>query len=269
MSVAPRTRSLNIQLDLLCCLYYNNDNTPLQRGFAIDLVGYLRVSTDRQAEEGLGLDVQENACRQWARVNKHRLAVVSREEGVSGAKELEHRPALGEVLRMVRAGDVGGILVYRLDRLARDLVLQESLLAEIRRMGGQVFTTSAAEAGYLEDDPEDPSRRLIRQVLGAVNEYERSMISLRLRSGRRLKAEKGGYAFGSPPFGTQAKERELVRVPAEWTTVERIRELNASGSSLRQICQALEVEGRLTKRGGTRWHPTVVRAILERSKAAA
>ncbi len=58
-------------------------------------------------------------------------------------------------------GTVGGIAVYRLDRLARDLVLQEQLLAEVRRMGGQLFTTSAAEAGYLADDPDDPSRRLI------------------------------------------------------------------------------------------------------------
>ncbi len=82
-------------------------------------------------------------------------------------------------------------MVYRLDRLARDLILQETLLAEITAAGGQVFSTMPGEQAVIEDDPEDPSRRLIRQVLGAVAEYERSLIRLRLRNGRRRKAERG------------------------------------------------------------------------------
>ncbi len=140
------------------------------------LVAYLRVSTDRQAEHGLGLDVQEAAIKAWAKQNGHRIVLWTRDEGVSGSNGLETREALPEALGAVQGRTAAGIAVYRLDRLARDLVLQEQLLAEIKRMGGQLFTTSAAEADYLEDDPSDPSRRLIRQILGAVNEYERSMI---------------------------------------------------------------------------------------------
>ena len=67
----------------------------------------------------------------------------------------------------------------------------------------------AAEAGYLGDDPDDPSRTLIRQVLGAVSQYERSMIALRLRSGRRRNASQGGYAYGAPPFGFKAEDGEV------------------------------------------------------------
>ena len=66
-------------------------------------------------------------------------------------------------------------------------------------------STSTAEAGYLGDDPDDPSRTLIRQVLGAVSQYERSMIALRLRSGRRRKAQHGGYAFGAPRSATEPR----------------------------------------------------------------
>jgi DNA invertase Pin-like site-specific DNA recombinase len=80
---------------------------------------------------------------------------------------------------MLRTKEADALIVYRLDRLARDLVLEEQLLAEAWRMGAVVFSTSAGESAYLEDDPLDPSRRLIRQVLGAVNEYERAMIGLR------------------------------------------------------------------------------------------
>jgi DNA invertase Pin-like site-specific DNA recombinase len=67
----------------------------------------------------------------------------------------------------------------------------------VRRLGGGAFSTSAAESGYLVDDPDDPSRKLIRQILGAVSEYERAMIPLRLRSGRHRKAKHGGFAYGA------------------------------------------------------------------------
>jgi DNA invertase Pin-like site-specific DNA recombinase len=234
----------------------------------VQLAGYLRVSTDKQAEHGLGIEIQEAAIRKWARSETHRIKLWFRDEGVSGSNGLDARDELPKALGALRDGEVAGVVVYRLDRLARDLVLQEQLLAEIRRMG-ELYSTSASEADYLRDDPDDPSRALIRQILGAVNEYERSMIKLRLRSGRRRKAEKGGYAYGAPPFGTEARDRGLVRIPEEWATVERIRDLRSSGESLRGICTVLESEGRTTKRGGTRWHPAVVAKVLGRSEVPA
>lgn len=229
------------------------------------IASYLRVSTDRQAEEGLGLDVQAAACQKWAKASGHRIVAAYRDEGISGSNGLDTRIGLTDALTALRDGQVAGIVVYRLDRLARDLVLQESLLAEIRRLGGELFTTSAAEAGYLADDPDDPSRRLIRQVLGAVNEYERSMIALRLRSGRRAKAERGGFAYGSPALGYRAEGGELVDVADEQTTVARIVELHGAGASLRTICDTLTAEGRQTKRGSTAWHPQTVARIIRRA----
>ena len=77
-------------------------------------------------------------------------------------------------------------------------------------MGVTVCSTSAAEDAYLADDPADPSRRLIRQVLGAVSDYERAMGRLRLAAGRRHKTDAGGSAFGAPPFGYRSERGELV-----------------------------------------------------------
>jgi DNA invertase Pin-like site-specific DNA recombinase len=130
-------------------------------------------------------------------------------------------------------------------------------------MHADVFSTSAAEASYLGDDPDDPSRKLIRQVLGAVNEYERAMISLRLRSGRRRKAENGGYAYGSPPFGWRAVGRELVEDAAEQEALRRMRELRAAGRSYRDIAATLSAEGHEPKRGAS-WYPMTVREVLRR-----
>ena len=115
----------------------------------------------------------------------------------------------------------------------------------------------------MTDDPDDPSRRLIRQVLGAVSEYERSMISLRLRAGRRRKGEKGGFAYGSPPLGWRAERGQLVVDEAEAEAVARMVELRNDGASLREIATVLTDEGHRTKRGA-RWHPqTVARALQD------
>lgn len=221
------------------------------------LVAYLRVSTDKQAEEGLGLEVQEQAIRGWARKNGHRLVEVFIDAGVSGSNGLETRRELPEALEALRDGAAAGLVVYRLDRLARDLVLQEQLLMEIRKLGGQVFSTAGGEQDYLVDDPDDPSRRLIRQVLGAVNEYERGMIRLRLRRGQQRKAEKGGYAGGRPRYGFRARDKELVPAPEERAVIERVRRMRRAGRSYRQIAAELEGEG-IRPRSGGRWHPTML-----------
>jgi DNA invertase Pin-like site-specific DNA recombinase len=229
----------------------------------VKVAAYRRVSTDRQAEEGLGLEVQEHAIRDWARTNRHRISSWHADEGISGSNGLEHRDGLADALDTLKAGAADGLVVYRLDRLARDLVLQEQLLADVRRMGAAVFSTSNAEAAYLLDDPDDPSRTLIRQVLGAVNEYERAMITLRLRAGRRRKHETGGYAYGSPPYGYRSQRGTLIAHPGEQRTLERMRQLRADGHSYRSIASILTTEGHMPKRGTT-WHPMTIRQILSR-----
>lgn len=230
----------------------------------VKIVAYLRVSTDRQAEEGLGLEVQRHAIRTWAAKEGHRVIEWCSDEGISGSNGLDTREALASALALVRASRAGGIVVYRLDRLARDLIVQETLLAEVKRLGGTLFSTVNSEAAYLVDDPDDPSRKLIRQVLGAVSEYERSMIALRLRSGRRLKSHQGGYAYGSPPLGYRAESGQLVREEGEAVAVARARELRAQGKSLREIAGVLETEGHHPKRGG-RWHPTTLARTIARA----
>jgi DNA invertase Pin-like site-specific DNA recombinase len=212
----------------------------------VKVVGYVRVSTNGQAEDSFGRDVQRQAVKVWAKANHYRFVAIISDEGVSGARELDNRAALADALEMLRSGEVAGVVVPRLDRLTRDLVLPEQLHAEIRRHGGQLFSCSEGEAGYLADDPDDPSRRLIRQVLGAVSEYERSMIVLRLRSGRRRKAEKGGYVYGRPPYGYAARDGALVPIESEQATMTRLRELSDGGQSLRSICTTLAAEGSRT-----------------------
>lgn len=229
------------------------------------IVGYVRVSTDAQVEQGLGLEVQEQQLRAWAKAHGHKIVEIFVEPGVSGAKGLEDRPALAEALHALRHGLAGGLVVPRLDRLARDLVLQEQLLAEVKRLKAQAFSTMAGEDAYLVDDPDDPSRKLIRHILGAVSEYERAMISMRLRSGRARKAANGGYATGAPPLGLRAVGGALVEDPDEGRVLDRLLTLRTDGRSLREIAALLTAEGLRPKRSD-RWHPETVRKALVRAQ---
>ena len=151
-----------------------------------------------------------------ARQDGHEIMSWHADEGTSASNGLDTRDALSDAVGEICEDRADGLVIYRLDRLAPDLILQETLLAEIAGLGGQVFSTFAGEQDVITDDPEDPSRRLIRQVLGAVAQYQRSLIRLRLRSDRRGKAERGRHACGSAPPGWRGDEGAPVG-PAEAT----------------------------------------------------
>jgi len=218
-------------------------------------------------ERACGFRVQERAIRQWASSHGHRLVALHQDAGVSGSDGLAGRVALADVLAGIPK-EVAAVVVYRLDRLARNLILQEQLLAEVWRRGGQVFSTAEGESGVVSDDLGDPSRRFIRQLLCAVAENERAMIALRLTRGRARKSEAGGFAYGSPPFGWRAEDGVLVRDDREQVALGRIKELAAAGSSLREVARVLRQEGHRPKRGG-RWHPEIIRRLLNSSEGDA
>lgn len=225
-------------------------------------IGYIRVSTEKQADEGLGLAVQEQAIRTWAKREGVRLVAVARDEGLSGTLDAQDRPALTEALAAIADGQADALVVARLDRLARVLTVQEGVLAQVWKHGGRVFTTEGGEV--LADDPEDPARTAMRQMMGVFAQLERGMIAARLRAGRRLKAERGGYAYGAPHYGARAEDRALVEDPAEVEAIAYAMRLRAEGASYRAIAEALTEAGHRPKRSDT-WYPMSVARIVARA----
>ena len=233
------------------------------------LVAYLRVSTETQAVDGLGLDVQRKGIRQWARANGHRVVLWTSDAGVSGSNGIETRKGLLEALNALRDGTAEGLVVYRLDRLARSLTVQESALAKVwgldeeaknrERTARRMFSVDLGEIH--PDDPDDPMRTALRQMVGVFAQLERGMIAARMRAGRREKAERGGYAQGAPPFGYKAQGGNLVREEREAATLARIIELRSSGASLNVIANRLNAEGLRPKRS-ERWHSETVRRVV-------
>src|SRR5262249_10380326 len=187
------------------------------------LAAYVRVSTNGQAEAGLGLDVQRDAIEKWAAANGHRVVAWFEDAGVSGANGLESRVGLADALAALENRTADGLVVYKLDRLARQLTTQEGTLAKVWALGAAVFTVDLGEVP--RDDPDDPMRTALRQMVGVFAQLERGMIAARLRAGRRLKAERGEYATGAPPYGWRAVGGELEAVPAEQDVIATIRDL--------------------------------------------
>lgn len=215
--------------------------------------------------KGEGMQIQRRAITAWAKVQGHRIIAWCEDEGVSGTTEALSRPGLLCAMGRLQ-DDAQGVVVWRLDRLARDVIVQEAFLRDLHRQGRQLFSTVDSEQAVLGDDAADPGRKMVRTMLGAVATYEKEMAVLRMTAGRVAKANKGGWAsFGRVPYGYRSDNARLVPVPEEQAVIARMRELRSEGLSLRAIAEALEAEGHQPKRGAA-WHPTSLARILEREE---
>lgn len=227
------------------------------------LLAYLRVSSAGQLD-AWGLDRQEAAVREYARVGGHRITAWYRDEGVSGTSEALDRPQLAAAIRDLRPG-IDGILVADLDRFARSLTVQEAALGVIWRAGGRVFTAAGGEVHT--DDPDDPGRTLIRQVMGAVIEFEKRQAVKRMRGGMLAKAAAGRKATGSYAFGYRGdgtgRERDAVPDADEQRVIRLIAEMRDAGASYREVCAAL-IAGEHPSKRGRRWQPMTVKRIYDR-----
>jgi DNA invertase Pin-like site-specific DNA recombinase len=229
------------------------------------LVAYLRVSTTGQLD-GYGFDVQRKHIRAYAKAHGHRI-VAEYSDAVSGAKDTADRPGLLEALQELRKPpSADGLIVGKLDRLARQLTTQEAILSLIWREGGTVYTAEDGEV--LRDDPDDPMRTAIRQVQGVFAELDRKTVVKRLRDGRRVKAETGRHAVGVYAYGTQGvgkgRDRDAGENPDEQAAVQRIVELRRAGKSYREIATALDTEG-LKPRRAAAWQANSVRNVALRA----
>lgn len=213
---------------------------------------YLRVSGRGQVD-GDGFPRQLNAVELYAASHNLKVKKVFREEGISGTKELENRPALQELLTAINHSDVRVVIIERLDRLARDLMVQETIIGDLRKRG--IELVSVAEPDLCSDDP---SRKLVRQIFGAISEYEKCMIVLKLRGARQRMKARTGRCEGMKAFGEGRTERKAVN---------RIVELRATGLAMDKIALTLNEEG-LKPKYGVQWYGSSVRNVLNRNMAS-
>jgi DNA invertase Pin-like site-specific DNA recombinase len=223
-------------------------------------VGYIRVSTPGQVEDGVSLDAQEAKVRAWADLNGASEVVIFRDEGISG-KRSDNRPGLQAALGAIGKGDA--LIVYSLSRLSRStkdtLVLAEILLkkeADLVSLSEKIDTTTAAG-------------KMVFRMLAVLSEFERDQISDRTRFALAHKKANGEKTGGDCPFGYKVRKGKLYRHAGEQKAVRLILGLAGKGASLRAICRNLEAAGVARKRGSRTWAPVAVLRVIQREGKAA
>jgi DNA invertase Pin-like site-specific DNA recombinase len=222
-------------------------------------LGYVRVSTTDQAERGQGLNIQRRGIREYCRAHRLLLLEILGDDGISGASGLQGRPGLAEALTRIERHEASVLVLFRLDRLARDLLLQETVVERLRLGGGSVVSVSEPDV-----DSNEPTRILIRQVLGAISQYEKTLLKARMAAGRKLKAQRGGYTGGIPRFGYSAFRHEYVPLESEQRIISRIKVQRAEGATFQAIADGLNTDGLPAKLGGS-WHRGGIMRVIRQN----
>lgn len=215
---------------------------------------YTRVSTAQQID-GDGHPRQEAACYDFIDAKGAWEVVRTFNEQTSGTVEAMDRKILSECIELCGAAfDVHTIVVERADRIARDLIVSELFFRECARRGIEVYSADSGEE--LVNSDADPSRKLIRQVLGALAQWEKSSTAKKLLAGRKRTKELTGFPCGGKPvFGTKPEQVKWV-----W----RILRMHRDGQSTAGIRNRLNYYGpyRLEKIR-KHWFPGQISRVIE------
>lgn len=217
-------------------------------------IGYIRVSTENQAEFGVSLKAQETKIRAMAEVQGADLAEIISDGGES-AKNLT-RPGMARLLSIIDAGKVDTVIIAKLDRLTRSVKDLAELLEKFERRN--VSLVSVAESL----DTRTAAGRLVLNVMASVSQWERETIGERTKDALAHKKGKG-ERVGTVPFGFRlaADGLHLEENPQEQAIVSRVQELKAAGYTLREIAAELNRQGFTTRRGSAWQHVYVLNVL--------
>jgi DNA invertase Pin-like site-specific DNA recombinase len=183
----------------------------------LKLIGYLRVSTVRQKDEGYSLEAQRQAIERYCQAHDYRLVALE-EESESAVKA---RPVFNKVFQQVlnSDGSLDGLIVAKLDRLGRSVKDLADIAAELREREKQLISVQD------HIDTSSSNGKLLFHILSAIAEYERELLIERTKAGRAL-AEKKGVICHRP------------RKPLD---LELLKELKQRGVSHRRMAKLLGV----------------------------
>lgn len=235
---------------------------------------YIRVSTERQVEEGYSVAAQKLNLTKFAEDQGWMVYDMYADEGISG-KNVEDRPEVQRLIGDIKAGKVNVVVLYKFDRLTRDARDTEDFIKLIQDFGIQVFTLSGGSV-----DVSTATGRFSVRISGAVAQLEREQTIERVKFAFKQKVEEGyTLATYTQCYGYERKihEKDITINPTEAKVVKRIFEMYANGKSFTEIAKMLNAEavptklnGKEVKKRGTNepyviqsvWMPKTIRLIL-------
>lgn len=219
------------------------------------VVGYIRVSTAKQADAGHSLEAQKAKLDAYCALYGLDLVEVYADEGAS-ASSMQGRAGLAMALADVRTGRADGILVAKLDRLTRSTRDLGVILDECNKKGWALL--SVAE----QLDTASAAGRLVVGILGVVGQWERETIAERTSEAMQSMRTRGLYTGGKVPYGFELVDGQLVECAAEQLVIEAVKVMRDAGLSLRAVAKQLEQKGMLA-RAGKPWTAQSIANIAE------
>ncbi len=219
-------------------------------------VGYIRVSTERQADEGVSLEAQKGKIAAWCAANDYELVTVFVDAGISG-KSRKNRQGLQDALAATKKNMA--LVVYSFSRLARSS-------RDLLNISGELMDKKADLVSLSEKvDTTSASGKLFFTIMAGMAEFERDVISERTTMALAHK-KASGEKYAPVPFGYSEIEGRLVAVESEALVVAEIMSQRDAGKTLVQIADGLNGRGIEGKRGG-KWHASTVRYLIQRQAA--
>jgi putative DNA-invertase from lambdoid prophage Rac len=198
------------------------------------IYGYARVSTERQADEGVSLDEQIRRIEGRTLEQGWQIAEIFVERGVSGSVPLGDRPEGAQLLAVLQPGDI--VIAAKLDRMFRSALDALNVIKDFQR---QRISLWLLDLGG--DVSGDGIAKLVLTILAAIAEFERERIGERIRDAKRHQRRSGQYLGGTRPFGWQiGEDGTLIGDEAEQRALAEMRVLHAAGSSFRTIAARIK-----------------------------
>lgn len=218
-------------------------------------VGYIRVSSDMQAEKGTSLDNQRERIAEYARKKGYELIHIYEDAGFSGKNT--KRPAFQKMFAHLRQGGVHALVVWHSTRFARNLRDFINHTTELEKM---------KVAFYSVEEPEvsGSSGKAMRNLMAVFAEYQSDVTGEYTRSVKsNLKKNKKVYC-AYPPLGFRNQDGQLVVDPEQMKIVEQIQTMKSEGMSNHAIAYRLNVRGIRGAKGG-KFHSVTIQKILNNS----
>ena len=219
-------------------------------------IGYIRVSTEQQADEGVSLAAQRAKITAWCALNDYELIAIYEDAGISG-KTVSKRPQLQAALSEMKKGMA--LVVYSLSRLARSTKNCIEIADELKATGSDLVSLTE------KIDTSSAMGEFFFTLIAALGQMERKVIGERTKAALAHK-KANGEKYAPVPFGYAEVNKRLEVVKHEADLVAEIFSKRASGETLQSIALALNEKGVIGKQGG-KWYASSVSCILKRAAA--
>jgi site-specific DNA recombinase len=218
-------------------------------------IGYVRVSTTGQADDGVSLEMQEAKIRGYCELHGIELLAIHRDEGISGGK-VSNRPGLQAALEGV-VKHRAALVAYSLSRISRSTIDLLTLAERIQKANGDLVSLRE------RIDTGSPAGRVAFRIMSALAEFERETVAERTREAMQFKKAQG-KRVGSIPYGSNLADdgESLEACEREQAVVKAVMVLRQQGYTLRAISDELARRGTFS-RTGKPFHPQTVARILD------